>query len=158
MAAQKLRFRYDEAKTQLQNAEGELQQRRYARMQAGEGQFRQAIAAREAALADPKTGIKGWGKELGDKLTAYAQRAFGISPQELAMTAHPGAIKALHRAFEADEAAERAARAKRAERTTETQPAPKPTANAGTGSRDITKLGDGAALKVLDRKLAAMGR
>jgi hypothetical protein len=140
----------EQIKDAYQRAGSELVGKQQARSQ------RQALATaearfnREKALADPETGIKGWGPELGGKLTTFAQSAFGLSPQEVDAQTDPRAIRVLHRAFSLEQENASLRKQLGLRQQQDIKPAPRPGGSAGGAGRsllDRAKNGDVEAVR-----------
>jgi hypothetical protein len=157
--AQRLWRQREQLKDAVQKAGGDLHQAQQSRAEWRQHAFLSAVQEREAVLADPRRGIKGWGPELGDKLTDYAHSEFGVSPQELTAQTDPRSIKVLHRAYSLEQEVKSLRKRLGLQQQQEIRPAPRPGGSAGAGALSLSKAanGDFAQFEAILKKRGAKG-
>jgi predicted RNase H-like nuclease (RuvC/YqgF family) len=120
--AQTLWRQFSQLKDTRQQAVGELQhkaQQRHLeqqRMSAKQIEEGQAVLARD---------IKDWSPEKAGKLSDFAVREFGFSPQEIGGIIDPRMVKVLNRLFEADQVLKKQTATIKAVKAQDVRPTPK---------------------------------
>lgn len=130
---------YSQLKDTRQQALGELQHKAQQRSLEQQRIVAKQIEEGQAVLARD---IKDWSPETAGKLTDFAVRDFGFSPQEIGSITDPRMIKVLHRAHQAEQLLKKQAATTKATTAQAVSPTPK-------------VIGQSAAPRGLDDKLSA---
>jgi hypothetical protein len=103
--AQQLFIAFQQAKDARGKTLSELQAMQAQQSEAS----KQALNARlEEGRKTLEREIKGWGAELGQKLSAFGQKTYGFSAEQVANVTDPKAVKLLHDAYQWHNAQEQA--------------------------------------------------
>lgn len=123
--------RYSAAREELKTAEAALEEKQTALRDQERQEDATRIRETEAALADPETGIKGWGAQLFQELVGFAG-THGISPADLRQ-ASVGEWKILHLASLGAKTQQQQRQVQRHQQAQQTRPAAPVKASAPTG-------------------------
>jgi predicted xylose isomerase-like sugar epimerase len=141
--AQQLFIAFQQAKDAKAKTIGELNTLQTQQSEAS----RQAMSAKlEEGRKTLERDIKGWNAELGQKLSAFGQKAYGFSPEQVASVNDPRAVKLLHDAYQWHNAQEQAKKMPEKKATVPTQTL-KPTAADTRTPEHQSYMDDRKALK-----------
>lgn len=120
--AQQLWRQFSQLKDARQQAAGQLQTKVHERSLEQQRIVAKQIEEGQAVLARD---IKDWSPEVAGKLSDFAVREFGFSPQEVGSIIDPRMVKVLHRLFEADQVVKKQAAVNKATKAQDVRPTPK---------------------------------